>query len=51
MRMSQGDLAVLFSSTLGNILWVCLIASLAGSTYMDWRRSRRERALERAAAE
>ena len=27
LRISQGDLGVLFSSTIGNILWVTLIAS------------------------
>jgi len=51
MRMSQGDLSILFSSTLGNILWVCLIASVGASTYMDWRRGRRERAAQEAPAE
>ncbi|HMB48723.1 MAG TPA: tripartite tricarboxylate transporter permease, partial [Afifellaceae bacterium] len=49
MRMSQGDLSILFSSTLGNILWVCLFASLGASYVMDWRRARRENA--QAAAE
>jgi putative tricarboxylic transport membrane protein len=49
MRMSQGDLSILFSSTLGNILWVCLFASLSASYVMDWRRARRENA--QAAAE
>jgi putative tricarboxylic transport membrane protein len=29
LRLSQGDLSVLFSSTLGNVLWVMLAASLA----------------------
>jgi putative tricarboxylic transport membrane protein len=28
LRISQGDLAVLFSSTLGNILWAFLVLSL-----------------------
>ncbi len=29
LRISQGDLGILFSSTLGNVLWVLLVASLA----------------------
>jgi len=43
MRMSQGDLSILFSSRLGNVLWVCLLASIAFSYVMDWRRARRQR--------
>jgi len=29
LRISQGDLTVLFSSTLGNVLWGLLVLSLA----------------------
>ena len=29
LRISQGDLSVLFSSTLGNVLWAFLVFSLA----------------------
>jgi putative tricarboxylic transport membrane protein len=28
LRISQGDLSVLFSSTLGNVLWAFLVFSL-----------------------
>jgi TctA family transporter len=28
MRIGQGDLTVLFSSTIGNVLWVLLLLSL-----------------------
>jgi putative tricarboxylic transport membrane protein len=28
LRISQGDLTTLFSSTIGNVLWVCLIVTL-----------------------
>lgn len=45
MRMSQGDLSVLFSSRLGNVLWVALVASIGFSYVMDWRRARRQRAV------
>ena len=52
MKMSQGDIMVLFSSHLGNILWVALIISIGVPYYMDWRRSRqRERQADAGAAE
>ena len=38
LRISQGDVMVIFSSTIGNILWVCLIISLLLPWYMDRRR-------------
>ena len=45
LRLSQGDLMVLFSSTIGNILWVMVVMSL----FLPWIRSRQtRRALERA---
>jgi len=40
MRMSDGDIMVLFSSTLANVLWVTLFVSLAIPYVMDKRRSR-----------
>ena len=44
MRMSEGDIMVLFSSPLGNLLWVALFTSIGIPYYMDWRRARqRER--------
>ncbi|HEX9809507.1 MAG TPA: tripartite tricarboxylate transporter permease [Alphaproteobacteria bacterium] len=42
MKMSQGDLMVLFSSTLGNILWACLIANIAFPYVLGyWRKRKR----------
>ena len=41
LRISEGDLMVLFSSPLGNILWVGLVVSIALPYVMDWRRKRR----------
>ena len=32
LRISQGDLTTLFSSSIGNVLWVLLLASIAGPT-------------------
>jgi putative tricarboxylic transport membrane protein len=43
MKMSRGDLSVLFSSNLGNALWVGLFVSLALPYFMDWRRARQQR--------
>ena len=42
LRMSQGDPSVLFSSTLGNILWMCLALSMAFPYAFNWWRRRRE---------
>ncbi|WP_425091480.1 tripartite tricarboxylate transporter permease [Tropicimonas sp. S265A] len=43
LRKSGGDVTVLFSSTIGNILWVGLVASLALPVLMQWRRNRQNR--------
>jgi putative tricarboxylic transport membrane protein len=40
MRMSDGDIMVLFSSTLGNVLWVTLFVSLSIPYVMEKRRAR-----------
>ena len=40
LKMSQGDIMVIFSSRIGNILWVCLILSLAIPFAKDWHRKR-----------
>lgn len=40
LRMSQGDVSVLFSTTLGNILWVLLAASLVVPYLAHVRRNR-----------
>jgi putative tricarboxylic transport membrane protein len=42
LRISQGDIMVVFSSNIGNVLWVLLIVSLAVPYYMDWRRRKAE---------
>jgi len=41
LKKSDGDLSVLFSSTLGNILWVALALSLAVPPWLNWRRRRK----------
>jgi putative tricarboxylic transport membrane protein len=38
LRVAQGDLTVLFSSTLGNLLWLMVIATLV----LPWLRNRRK---------
>ncbi len=40
LRISQGDLSILFSSTLGNILWVALVASIALPYVIEFKRGR-----------
>ena len=41
MKMAHGDIMVLFSSKLGNALWVCLFLSLVLPYFIDYRRRRR----------
>lgn len=40
LRISQGDVWVLFSSTLGNVLWVALVASIALPYALEFKRRR-----------
>lgn len=40
LKKSDGDIMVLFSSNLGNILWVGLVLSLALPIILKWRRNR-----------
>jgi len=40
LRISQGDVMVVFSSTIGNILWVLLVISLFVPVIMDRRRKK-----------
>ena len=40
LKKSDGDVLVLFSSTIGNILWVALVASLALPIVLQRRRNR-----------
>jgi putative tricarboxylic transport membrane protein len=42
LRISEGDFSILFSSTLGNVLWVLLALSLA---LPAWRGYRQRQAL------
>jgi putative tricarboxylic transport membrane protein len=41
LRISEGDVLVLFSSTLGNVLWGLLVLSLALPYLRQWRARRR----------
>ena len=43
LRISQGDLSVLFSSRLGNVLWLMLVASIALPYAVEWRKARAAR--------
>lgn len=40
LKKSEGDITVLFSSTLGNILWVALVVSLVLPVYFERRRKK-----------
>jgi putative tricarboxylic transport membrane protein len=42
LRISQGDLMVLFSSTLGNVLWGFLVLSLALPLWRNYMQGRKE---------
>ncbi len=42
LRLSQGDITILFSSTLGNVLWALLVLSLILPLWRGWRRSKLE---------
>jgi putative tricarboxylic transport membrane protein len=42
LKMSQGDISVLFSSTLGNILWICLFLNLAIPIWFERRNGRKK---------
>ncbi len=41
LRISQGDPMILFSSTIGNILWAFLVLSIILPYLMEWRRKRK----------
>lgn len=38
LKKSDGDILTLFSSNLGNVLWVGLVLSLISPTFFNWRR-------------
>jgi putative tricarboxylic transport membrane protein len=40
LRISQGDVSILFSSTLGNVLWAFLVLSLVLPAVRGWRQRR-----------
>jgi putative tricarboxylic transport membrane protein len=40
LKKSDGDIMVLFSSNIGNVLWVLLVASILLPILLDWRRAR-----------
>jgi putative tricarboxylic transport membrane protein len=42
LKKSEGDISVLFSSTLGNVLWVALVISLVLPLVFDRRRKKKE---------
>lgn len=42
LKMSDGDATVLFSSTIGNVLWLLLVLSLTLPYFLKWNRKRRE---------
>jgi putative tricarboxylic transport membrane protein len=44
LRISQGDLSVLFSSTLGNVLWAFLVFSLVLPLWRGWRQKKAQAA-------
>jgi putative tricarboxylic transport membrane protein len=46
LKKSDGDIMVLFSSGLGNILWVCLALSIVLPLAFDWKRKRKELAVQ-----
>jgi putative tricarboxylic transport membrane protein len=41
MKISDGDISILFSSTLGNILWIGLVLNIAVPLWLEKRRARR----------
>ena len=49
LRIAEGDLMVIFSSKLGNVMWVFMFISLGFPFVMDWwRRRQKERQAENA---
>jgi putative tricarboxylic transport membrane protein len=41
LRMSKGDVTTIFSSRLGNVLWVCLVISFCIPYLQEWLKSRK----------
>ena len=42
LRIAEGDLMVIFSSTLGNVMWVFMLISLGVPFVLDWWRKRQQ---------
>jgi putative tricarboxylic transport membrane protein len=42
IRMANGDITVLFSSNLGNVLWAALVVTVALPYLLDYLRARRQ---------
>ena len=40
LKKSDGDITTLFSSNLGNVLWVALVVSLVMPMVLNWKRNR-----------
>lgn len=40
LKKSEGDVSVLFTSTIGNVLWVALVASLVVPIVLSWRQKK-----------
>ena len=49
LRIAEGDIMVIFSSPIGNVLWVMLLLSIALPYATQWWRARRDQAAERPA--
>ena len=48
LRISQGDLTVLFSSTIGNVLWALLVLSLALPLWRSYQQRQRQTVASRS---
>jgi putative tricarboxylic transport membrane protein len=48
LKMSEGDIMTLFSSKLGNALWVCLAVSIALPYFLEYRRKNSGRSRPRS---
>ena len=46
LRISQGDLTILFSSTIGNVLWAFLVFSLVLPMWRGWRQKKAQAAAQ-----
>lgn len=42
LKKSDGDITTLFSSNLGNVLWLALVVSLVLPAVLNWKRSRKK---------